>query len=49
MRRPECLECGDGWVDVKDPNEAHKKMALELDDPANKKMYDITAYLWSIK
>jgi len=36
-------------VDVKDPQEAHKKMALELDDPANKKMYDITAYLWSIK
>jgi len=35
-------------VDVKDPQEAHKKMALELDDPANKKMYDITAYLWSI-
>jgi len=36
-------------VDAKDPNEAHKKMVLELDDPANKKMYDITAYLWSIK
>jgi cytochrome c oxidase cbb3-type subunit 3 len=36
-------------VDVKDPQEAHKKMVLELDDPANKKMYDITAYLWSIK
>ena len=36
-------------VDVKDPQEGHKKMVLELDDPANKKMYDITAYLWSIK
>ncbi len=33
-------------VDVKDPKEAHKKMALKLiDDPENKKMHDITAYL----
>lgn len=36
-------------VDVKDPQEAHKKMVLELDDASNKKMYDLTAYLWSIK
>ena len=36
-------------VEVKDPQEAHKKMVLELDDATNKKMYDITAYLWSIK
>jgi mono/diheme cytochrome c family protein len=36
-------------VDVKDPAEAHKKMVIELDDPANKKMHDITAYLWTIK
>ena len=36
-------------VDVKDPNEAHKKMVLELDDPDNKKMHDVTAYLWTIK
>jgi cytochrome c oxidase cbb3-type subunit 3 len=36
-------------VDVKDPHEPHKKMVLELDDPQNKKMHDITAYLWSIK
>jgi len=36
-------------VDVKDPHEAHKKMVLELDDPQNKKMHDITAYLWAIK
>ena len=36
-------------VDVKDPADAHKKMVLELDDPANKKMHDITAYLWTIK
>ncbi len=36
-------------VDVKDPRDAHKAMALKLDDPENKKMHDITAYLWTIK
>jgi cytochrome c oxidase cbb3-type subunit 3 len=38
-------------VDVKDPQEAHKTMALKLafDDPDNRKMHDITAYLWTIK
>ncbi len=36
-------------VDVKDPREAHKKMVLQLDDPENRKMHDITAYLWTIK
>jgi cytochrome c oxidase cbb3-type subunit 3 len=36
-------------VDVTDPQAAHKKMVLELDDPANKKMHDMTAYLWTIK
>lgn len=36
-------------LDVTDPQAAHKKMALELDDPANKKMHDITAYLWTVK
>jgi cytochrome c oxidase cbb3-type subunit 3 len=38
-------------VDVRDPREAHKNMALKLvfDDPENKKMHDITAYLWTIK
>jgi cytochrome c oxidase cbb3-type subunit 3 len=36
-------------VDVKDPSEAHKKMVLELDDPENKRMHDITAYLATIK
>jgi hypothetical protein len=34
---------------VKDPGDAHKKMVLELDDATNKKMHDITAYLWTIK
>ena len=36
-------------VDVKDPRDAHKKMVLQLDDPENKKMHDVTAYLWTIK
>ncbi len=36
-------------VDVVDPQAAHKKMALELDDPANKNMHDVTAYLATLK
>jgi cytochrome c oxidase cbb3-type subunit 3 len=36
-------------VDVKDPSEAHKKMALAIDDPENKHMHDITAYLATLK
>jgi cytochrome c oxidase cbb3-type subunit 3 len=36
-------------VDVTDPQAAHKKMVLQLDDRDNKKMHDITAYLATIK
>ena len=36
-------------VEVKDPNEAHKKMALALDDPDNKNLHDVTAFLWTLK
>ncbi len=36
-------------VDVKDPAEAHKKMVLALDDPENKNMHDVTAYLATLK
>ena len=36
-------------VEVKDPNEAHKKMVLELDDPENKNLHDVTAYLATLK
>jgi cytochrome c oxidase cbb3-type subunit III len=36
-------------VEVKDPNEAHKKMALDLDDPENKNLHDVTAYLATLK
>lgn len=38
-------------VEVKDPMEGHKNMVLKLafEDPDNKKLHDITAYLWTIK
>lgn len=36
-------------VVVTDPSAAHKKMALELDDPHNKNMHDVTAYLATLK
>jgi cytochrome c oxidase cbb3-type subunit 3 len=36
-------------IEVTDRSDAHKKMVLELDDPTNKKMHDVTAYLWSVK
>ena len=36
-------------VDMKDPQEAHKKMAMAIDDPDNKNLHDITAFLWTLK
>jgi cytochrome c oxidase cbb3-type subunit 3 len=36
-------------VEIQDPQEAHKKMVLVMDDPADKNMHDITAYLTTIK
>ena len=36
-------------VDVADPQAAHKKMVLDLDDPQNKNMHDVTAYLATLK
>jgi cytochrome c oxidase cbb3-type subunit III len=36
-------------VEVKDPQEAHKKMAMAIDDPDNKTLHDITAFLWTLK
>lgn len=43
------LDNGVPKVDVVDPQAAHKKMVLLLDDPDNKNMHDITAYLATIK
>jgi cytochrome c oxidase cbb3-type subunit 3 len=36
-------------VEVTDTAAAHKKMVLALDDPANKNMHDVTAYLATLK
>ena len=36
-------------VAVTDPKEPHKRMILELDDPENKTLHDVTAYLATIK
>lgn len=36
-------------VDVKDPQEGHKKMLLQLDDPEDKNLHDVTAYLATLK
>ncbi len=36
-------------VDVTDPQAAHKKMAVALDDLHNKNMHDVTAYLATLK
>ena len=36
-------------IEVKDPNEAHTKMVLALDDSENKNLHDVTAYLATLK
>ncbi|HVY94036.1 MAG TPA: cytochrome c [Bryobacteraceae bacterium] len=43
------IENGVPKVEVKDPQEAHKKMMLVMDDPDNKNMHDVTAYLATIR
>jgi cytochrome c oxidase cbb3-type subunit 3 len=48
-RKSWARENGIPAVDVVDPQAAHKKMALELDDPENKNMHDVTAYLATLK
>jgi hypothetical protein len=48
-RKSIARENGVPRVDVKDPQEAHKKMMLAMDDPDNRNMHDITAYLAAIK
>ena len=48
-RRAIARDGGVPKVEVKDPNEAHKKMVLEMDDPENKNMHDVTAYLATLK
>lgn len=36
-------------VEVTDPQAAHKKMVLAMDDPHNKNLHDVTAYLATLK
>lgn len=36
-------------VEMPDAQAAHKKMVMELDDPQNKNMHDVTAYLATLK
>ncbi len=48
-RKSFSIENGEPKVEVRDPQEAHKKMLLQLDDPDNKNMHDITAWLATIK
>lgn len=48
-RKSFVIDNGEPKVEVKDPQEAHKKMLLVMDDPDNKNMHDITAYLATIK
>jgi cytochrome c oxidase cbb3-type subunit 3 len=36
-------------VEMNDPREPHRKMAMALDDPDNKNLHDITAFLWTLK
>jgi cytochrome c oxidase cbb3-type subunit 3 len=48
-RQSYARENGIPAVDVTDPQAAHKKMVLEMDDPDNKNMHDVTAYLATLK
>lgn len=48
-RRSIAINNGVPKVEVEDPQAAHKKMVLELDDPHDKNMHDVTAYLATLK
>jgi len=48
-RRSFPIDNGMPKVEVPDPQAAHKKMVMELDDPQNKNMHDVTAYLATLK
>ncbi|HVY92739.1 MAG TPA: c-type cytochrome [Bryobacteraceae bacterium] len=48
-RKSFAIENGSPKLEIKDPQEGHKKMLLLMDDPDNKNMHDITAYLATIK
>jgi cytochrome c oxidase cbb3-type subunit 3 len=48
-RRSIAINNGVPKVDVEDPQAAHKTMVMALDDPQNKNMHDVTAYLATLK
>jgi len=48
-RRSIPIDNGVPKVEVPDPQAAHKKMVMDLDDPQNKNMHDVTAYLATLK
>jgi cytochrome c oxidase cbb3-type subunit III len=48
-RRAIPIENGVPKVEVNDPQMAHKKMVIELDDPRDNNMHNVTAYLATLK
>jgi cytochrome c oxidase cbb3-type subunit 3 len=48
-RRAIPIDNGVPKVEAVDPQAAHKKMVLELDDPHNKNMHDVTAFLATLQ
>jgi cytochrome c oxidase cbb3-type subunit 3 len=48
-RRAIPIDNGVPKVEAVDPQAAHKKMVLELDDPQNKNMHNVTAYLATLQ
>lgn len=48
-RRSIAINNGVPKVDIEDPQAAHKKMVMDLDDPHDKNMHDVTAYLATLK
>ena len=48
-RRAIPIENGEPKVEVSDPQMAHKKMVLELDDSRDNNMHNVTAYLATLK
>jgi cytochrome c oxidase cbb3-type subunit III len=48
-RRVIPIDNGVPKVETVDPQAAHKKMVLELDDPQNRNMHDVTAYLATLQ
>jgi cytochrome c oxidase cbb3-type subunit 3 len=48
-RKSIAREDGEPKVDIVDPQAAHKAMVMKMDDPHNKNMHDVTAYLATLK